>query len=813
MRRISICAFALSAFVLCHASLLDAAESKPVAPGASNKVSFARDVAPLFAKHCNRCHGPKSQESDYRLDIKANAFRGGDFEVPPIVPGKSAASPLIRYVSGTDEDEIVMPPEDEGKPLSGVEIATLRAWIDQGAVWPDALAGGERAVRATDHWSFQPVKHVDPPKSVDPWVANPIDAFLLAKLKAAGLVPAKPADRVTLIRRLYLDMHGLLPPPQRVRAFVDDQRPDAYARLVDEVLASPRYGERWAQHWLDVVRYADTHGFEVNTPRPDAWPYRDYVIRSLNDDKPYDQFIREQLAGDQLGVDAATGFLVSAPVLLPGQIGKDKDSMLAARQDQLDEMIQGTGAAMLGLTVGCARCHNHKFDPITQKDYYSLQAVFDGVRFGSRPLRTLKNDEHQEQFQALEKEIARVKKKVAALGRRAPVNAVLNDEKFEPAFARYVRFFVEDTNNREPCIDELEVYTVGQKGKPASNAALASTGARASSSGNYVDPLHHKLANNNDGKYGNGRSWISSEVGGGWVQIELPATVQINRVVWGRDRNKVYADRLATSYRIEIATVPNQWTTVASSQTRLPFGSQEKPSADGKPVFSRGAMQLVEQLSKLQAEKKALQPKANQTVYAGIFMPPGKTFRLLRGDHKQPREQLAPDTISILGSLALKIDTPDAERRKALADWIARADNPLTARVAVNRIWHHHFGRGIVGTPSDFGKLGEKPSHPALLDWLAGEFVRGKWSVKNLHRLILLSSAYRQMSVHRQPRAREIDADNRLLWRFPSRRVEAEPLRDTVLQVSGSLNLKAGGPGFQLFKPRVGLDSSSLVLS
>ena len=324
---------------------------------------------------------------------------------------------------------------------------------------------------------------------------------------------------------------------------------------------------------------------------------------------------------------------------------------------------------------------------------------------------------------------------------------------------------------------------------------------------NYDDPKHHQLKFVNDGKYGNPRSWISSEVGGGWVQIEFPAVQRIDHVVWGRDRNQVYADRLATKYRVEVATVPNQWTLVASGDTRLPYGSKETPSAKGEAVFSVDAMRTLAELSKLKQQKKALEPKAKQQVFAGVFTDPGKTFRLLRGDHKRPSEEVVPDTISILGTLGLKANASDAARRNAFAEWVVHPDNPLTARVAVNRIWHHHFGRGIVGTPGDFGKMGEKPSHPQLLDWLAREFVRGKWSVKDLHRVILLSSTYRQSGRHDLPKAKEVDADNRLLWRFAARRIEAESLRDSVLQVSGSLNLEAGGPGFQLFKPRKGLDS------
>ena len=336
--------------------------------------------------HCYPCHGPQKQESGFRLDRKSAALGVADQGESPIVSGKSAESPLVRFVSGFNPDTL-MPPKGKGTRLSDGQIGLLRAWIDQGAKWPEDAdePANEKPSLTTDHWALKRVADVEPPKIDDPWIANGVDAFILAKLREKELAPAPPADRVMLARRLYLDMHGLPPTPEEVRQFIEDVSPDAYSRLVERVLASPRYGERWAQHWLDVVRFAESDGFEMNHERPHAWHYRDYVIRAFNEDKPYDRFVYEQIAGDAVGENAATGFLVAGP--LDRVTSPDITLTLMQRQDELADITNTTGTAMLAMTMGCAGCHNHKFDPILQKDYYSLQAIFAGVRHGERPLQ------------------------------------------------------------------------------------------------------------------------------------------------------------------------------------------------------------------------------------------------------------------------------------------------------------------------------------------------------------------------------------------------------------------------------------------
>ncbi|MSU60232.1 MAG: DUF1549 domain-containing protein, partial [Pedosphaera sp.] len=379
---------------------------------AATAPDFAREVRPILEKHCFSCHGPDKQKSGYRLDVRDVALKGGESGQRAIVPRDAKASPLIRYVSGADLDMLMPPSKSGGEHLDAAQIAVLTRWIDAGAAWPEGV-GLTKLVDRRDHWSFKPrTAPARPVTRNKTWARQEIDYFILARLEQAGLKPSPEADRVTWLRRVSFDLVGLPPTPEKVTAFVQDPRPDAYERVVEELLESPRYGERWAQHWLDVVRYADTHGFEVNTERPNAWPYRDYVIAAFHRDTPYDQFIREQLAGDALDQDVATGFLVTASVLLPGQIGADDVSKRLARQDSLDEIVNNVGQTFLGLSVGCARCHDHKFDPITARDYYSMQAFFAGVGYGDRPIRNSRTDG------AREKETAEIGAQIALLKKR-----------------------------------------------------------------------------------------------------------------------------------------------------------------------------------------------------------------------------------------------------------------------------------------------------------------------------------------------------------------------------------------------------------
>lgn len=783
---------------------IGSAASFAASSSAIGAIDFVRDVRPILQKHCYACHSAEKEKSGLRLDVKALAFKGGSGHGPAIVPGNADESPIFLLASGA-EPEQKMPPKGQG--LSDSEVETLKTWIDAGAVWPDGIDTAKVADRR-DHWSFKPLTHPALPEvKRSDWPRGPIDRFILARLEREGLAPSPAADRRAWLRRVSIDLTGLLPTVEEVDAFLADDRPGAFERVVERLLASPRYGERWAQHWLDVVRYADTHGFEVNTERPNAWPYRDYVIAAINADTPYDRFVREQIAGDQLGKDAATGFLVTAAALLPGQIGADDASKRLARQDELSEIIVNTGQTFLGLTIGCARCHDHKFDPISARDYYALQGFFAGVDYGDRPMPSREGAAARRVIEArlrsIETELAQFVPLAKSGARRVKVSARENVERFAPVQASRVRLTIRKTNNLEPCVDELEVYATTGK-----NVALASAGGKPSASGSNVSPNRHELRLVNDGEYGNSSSWMSSAMGGGWVQIDLPGTFTIDRVVWGRDRKGEYGDRLATDYVLEVATGDGPWQAVADASDREPF--EAKP-AKMQFAFDHLPPDRRAEAEKLVREKRDLEKilgsyaAEGALVFAGVFRTPDNVKLLARGDPEQPKDSVAPAVPELFGKISLAADAPEPRRRQALAEWLTDPGNPLVARVAVNRIWQWHFSTGLVDTPNDFGHSGSKPSHPELLDWLAGEFVRSGWSMKHMHRLIVLSATYGQ-SATIDPKARAIDADTRLLWRYPPRRMEAEAIRDNTLAVAGSLNTKMGGRGYDLFGSRGGLN-------
>ena len=419
------------------------------------------------------------------------------------------------------------------------------------------------------HWSFRPVEAVSRPSIDDAWVRDPIDAFVLEKLRARQLEPSTETDRRTLVRRAHFVLHGLPPDSETVERVLRDPRADWYERLVDDLLRSPRYGERFARHWLDTVRYAESNGFETNRPRKSAYHYRDYVIRAFNDDLPYDRFIIEQLAGDALGEDAATGFLVAGPYDLVKS--PDKELTLMQRAAEVADFVNATSSTFLGLSVACARCHSHKFDPISQTDYYAMVAVFAGVQHGEREMPRRRTGDNESRVAELEERITALRSELHALPIREPVNSRRNVEEFAAALAKVVRFTILETNSSEPCIDELEIWSAAEAGAPR-NVALAAAGAKARASGTLPGFSIHQLEHVNDGRYGNSRSWISN-TRGGWVEIELARATRIDRIVWGRDRERKFTDRLATRYRVDVAVEPGTWRTIASSGRRLPFGT------------------------------------------------------------------------------------------------------------------------------------------------------------------------------------------------------------------------------------------------
>ena len=762
------------------------------APG-REPVSFVKDVAPVLRTECLRCHFGPAPKGELDLTSRANLLKGGA-SGPAVVVGKSGESRLVRLVHDKK-----MPPK---KPLAAETADVFRRWVEEGAVWEggDLKPVKVDATRAgKDWWSLQPVRRPAVPQTkMLGWQDNPVDAFVADALAHRNLQPNPETDRRTFIRRVSMDLTGLWPSPEEVEAFIRDSSPNAYSALVDRLLASPAYGERWGRHWLDVVRFAESHGYEVNTLRPTAWPYRDYVIRALNRDVPFARFVRDQLAGDTFEdsdelSSAATGFLVAGPHDLVGN--QTVEGTRQQRSDDLFDMVATTSTAFLGLTSGCARCHDHKFDPIAQKDFYGLEAVFAGVAHEERAIGPINVERSRKDIADLRKRIEDIDRRMdeaeplaAAEGgmksRRPSVNTRRNVERLTPVTARFVRMTIAATSGgTQPCIDEIEVYSPDFSG---GNLARDSRGAKATASSELPNYPIHKTAHLNEGLFGNGHSWIADEPGRGWAQIELAKVSEIGAIVWGRDREGKFADRLATDYRWEVSADGKTWRTVAGSWDRR---ATDAPAETANPLIAERAV--------LQAKLAAIDRPA--MVYAGAFRPPAETRLLKRGDVMQPGERIAPAAIGGIGHLlAATVDSTDAERRRALADWIAEPNNPLPARVMVNRVWHHHFGQGLVRTPSDFGFNGDRPSHPDLLDWLAAEFIGNGGRIKPLHRLIVLSNAYRQSS-RVDPAKQKIDSENRLVWRYPSRRVEAEAVRDNVLKTSGALNLAAGGPGYDIW--------------
>ena len=751
-----------------------------------SEIDYERDIKPIFAKYCTECHGVDNQTSDLRLDLRHTILKGGA-SGRIVSPGRSSESRLIDVVSGTDP-EYSMPPDGDSLPPEAIEI--LRRWIDQGASGPDDKSLAEKPTP----WSFHPVTRPNLPHG-----EQAIDLLLEQSLAKNNLTFSPEESKPQFIRRLYLVALGVPPSIDEVQQFVHDSDPLAVENLVDRVLADPRYGERMARHWFDVVRFAESHGFETNRVRYNAWPYRDYVIQAFNQDLPYNQFVYDQIAGDTSGADFATGFLVAGTYDLVKS--PDINLTLMQRQDELTDLVNTIGTSFLGLTIGCARCHDHKFDPISQKDFYALQALVAGVQFADRNISKPLDSSQQVELAQWKEELSGVSTKMTALlevGRkrntltqlRPAVTHVRNEELFKPVLATAVRFRILASENAEPCIDEWEVFD-----EQGTNVALASNGSVATVSSTLPGYAIHKEEHINDGRSGNEFSWISHEVNGGLVEIRFSQPYTISRMTWGRDFSGRFRDRVITDYVIEAQTDKETWTPIASSRDRAARSSSE-PGLEALTDKEREQYRSLEQLrGKLRQHIDAL--TKGEAFWLGSFSQPSTTHRLHRGDPSQKREPIVPGSISKLDGFELSDDSSESQRRKQLAQWIVDPSNPLTARVMANRLWHYTFGTGLVDTPSDFGINGGQPSHPELLDFLATAFVNHDWSFKSLHRMMFLSKAFRQSSKPNEQGLR-IDAQSRLLWRFPPRRLEAEAIRDSLLTVTGQLNNKMNGPGFFL---------------
>ncbi|HUS06032.1 MAG TPA: PSD1 and planctomycete cytochrome C domain-containing protein [Bryobacteraceae bacterium] len=642
-------------------------------PLAQAESGLAAQAINLLQQRCSQCHSDTVSMSGLRLTSRDSLLKGGT-RGPAIVPGDALKSRLYLFVSQSAQP--AMPP---GKPMAAAEIAVFRDWINAGATWADAPAVATKS----QWWSFQKPVRPPVPAGTGEWVHNPIDAFILAKLNAERLKPAAEAERAQLVRRAYFDLHGLPPTPDQVRAFLNNKAPDAWEKLIDELLASPRYGEKWGRHWLDLVRYGDTSGFEQDPYNLEAWRFRDYVIKSFNDDKPYDRFVKEQIAGEEIWPDdphacTGTGYFC---------VGANRD-MLFKVEDQnkietLTDYVDTTSSVFLGLSVGCARCHDHKFDPIPQRDYYRMQAIFapaikTRVFLDYNPARNydLGENSRQVKLRQIGDEIERV---------QARSKKILLEAKFSQVAPEVRKAYETDESKRTP--DQQELVEANKK----------------------------KLAVRDD------------DVRAGMTQEEA-------------ERLHAIEKRLVSMYA----------------------GYKPPPMAPGIMDVGR------------EAPRTYIAVRGNPLV-RGDRVEPGFLTTLGGGDVKEPAE-----------------DATTTGRRRALAEWLVDPENPLTARVMVNRLWHYHFGRGIVATPSDYGTRGQAPSHPELLDWLAAEFVQKGWSMKQMHRLIMTSSTYRQ-SARAGDDAVQRDPQNIFLSHASRRRLESEELRDAMLLVSGDLNPKMGG--------------------
>lgn len=758
----------------------------------------------ILQENCLRCHNANVKSGGIDFSTREAALKSG-----ALLSKQSEKSSILLQVKAGK-----MPPT--GK-LPSNSINAIEKWLLAGAVYP------ESTVKTADKplWSFQPISRPTVPKTkYDHLAINPIDRFLFAEMVKQNLTPSVPADKRTLLRRVSIDLTGLPPTPQEIAAFLTDKSPKAYEKVVDRLLASPAYGERWGRHWLDVVRFGESTGYEQNHVRPTAWHYRDWVIRAFNQDKPFAEFVTEQLAGDVVGkgkpeIETGTGFLVAG---VHDTVGiQTEEGTRQQRSSDLDDMVATTSAAFLGMTVACARCHDHKFDPIPQKDYYRMMAAFAGVKHGERPLGEPDEDAREKQ-ENLRIQITQLTNKINAMdgiarerltkqnepnAKRPAISARLNEDTFAPVMAKFVRFTILATrDNTEPCLDELQIFAQGNNG----NLALASSGARATASSLLPGYAVHQIPHLNDGKLGNEFSWISKEAGTGWAQIELPKVFAVNRVLWSRDGSELarFDDRVPMSYRIEISLDGKAWQTVSTEAGRALKGDYIHPNQLQAVLTDAENAERKALLAERQKQKDALaKMTGGMMAYIGQFSTPDPIHLLNRGDVMQRGEIVPPGGLTKLaklpGELPINENSSESERRLALAKWITHPDNPLTARVFVNRVWQYHFGSGIVATPSDFGRNGTPPTHPALLDYLAQNFQENGGKIKRLHKQLMMSYVYRQSNANNSQNAAR-DAGNRYLWRMPLRRMEAEAVRDSILQTSGKLDRRMGGAGFPLFK-------------
>lgn len=830
------------------------------------EINFDKQVAPLFASKCLDCHNSREAKGNLDLSTKKNAFAGGDSGVV-LTAGNIKESYLWDRIA---DDE--MPPKH---PLSADEKQILKQWISEGARWgadpidPFAFTTDSRA--GYDWWALQPLRV----KQSSPAAGHPVDTFVREKMDPQGVKQSPPVNKRTLIRRLSFDLIGLPPTPAEVESFMNDNSPEAYKTLVNRLLASPHYGERWARHWLDLARFGESQGFERDKIRNNAWPYRDWVINAFNDDMPYDQFARLQLAGDVLhpgDADAltATGFLVAGAYDEVGQSQQSLAMRAVVRQDELEDYIGTVGQTFLGLTINCARCHDHKFDPITQVEYYRLASALSGIRHGERPLKT---KEMQQQIQLAQQELKQIRSSISGL--LDPVREQILAERKSAVKLKNLPQPISRWTFENDLRDEIgTLHGTAHGGAKLDNGKLIVNGTDAYvSTATLPVSLTAKTL----------EAWVQldnlTQRGGGVISLQDSAGNLFDAIVFGEKtpghwmagsnsfaRTKSFngrPDEEADKQLLHVAIVYDNEGNIQGYRNGVPYG---KPyQSDGPVMFSAGQAQLVfglrhgisaggnrtlagkieqaqlydralsteeiaqtaglfniltrpQLLAKLSETQKQqltewetaaihlteeIKSLSSRRVYAVTPRQPEVSHLLLRGNTGTPAEVVTPGGIASLQTVSaefeLSADASEAERRKELAEWITSDRNPLFARVIVNRLWHYHFGRGLVASPNDFGFNGARPTHPQLLDFLAQYLIDQNWSLKAVHKLIVTSDTYRQSSKPR-PDMMKIDAGNQWLWRYSPQRLEAEVVRDAMLRVTGTLNPQMGGPSYRNFE-------------
>ena len=799
------------------------------APSPEQLEFFEKQVRPLLIEHCSECHGAKKSEAGLRLDTKRGFVKGSDTG-PIVVAGNVDASLLMKVLNYRD-GETQMPPK--GK-LPEEKIAVFRKWLELGSPWPDEAVGAGDGSSAKNHWAFQPVKRpaipetrnseheargheasvasssarsaLPAPRSA---LASPIDSFIVAALQSKGLDLSPPADRYTFIRRATLDLWGIPPTFEQVREFQEDSSPDAHERLIDRLLASPLYGQRWARHWLDVARYADTKGYVFTAePRyPYSYTYRDYVIDAFNSDKPFDQFVLEQLAADQLGLEANSESLAAMGFLTVGR------RFLNNNHDIIDDRIDVVSRGFLGLTVTCARCHDHKFDPVPTADYYSLYGVF-ASSMEPEDLPIIGTPKEAAAYEAFQKELTKREQAVSDFEQQSLTK--LHDELRERAGDCLQQVARQSNNwlNLPPAISEKIQPVFAGKNEPRQPLVKRWEEylKRTAASPHPVLGPWHALAKVSAADFPKEIEKLIES----WSNPDAAATKTVNarvRQLISEKKPATLID-LAKLYGSLFDTVRGEWDSFKkttpdakalpdepSEQVRLILYGDGSPTIvsldESRRLIERDVRDKVTKLKRevenLKVTSPGAPPRAMVMRDGGIQNPK----ILIRGNPGRPGNQVPRQFLEVVAGPERKPFSKGSGRLE-LAQAIIDAKNPLTPRVLVNRIWQNHFGTGLVPTPSDFGTRGLPPSHPELLDWLASEVVGGsqQWILKRLHRAILTSAVYRQSSAD-NPTARAVDSENRLLWKMPRQRLDFEAMRDSLLAVSGQLDTSLGGRPFE----------------